>query len=68
LVVAFGLLVGCALGIRVLGVLLFAYAAFVVVIHAPIFGAETLRAKSWRETLDFFPPSALRFLPALSIS
>ena len=68
LVVAFGLLVGCALGIRVLGMLLFAYAAFVVVIHAPIFGAETLRAKSWRETLVFFARSALRFLPALAIA
>ena len=68
LVVAFGLLVGCALGIRVLGMLLFAYAAFVVVIHAPIFGAETLRAKSWRDTLVFFARSALRFLPALAIA
>jgi Dolichyl-phosphate-mannose-protein mannosyltransferase len=68
LVVAFGLLVGCALGIRVLGMLLFAYAAFVVVIHAPIFGAETFRAKSWRATFVFFAQSALRFLPALAIA
>jgi hypothetical protein len=49
LVVAFGLLVGCALGIRVLGMLLFAYAAFVVVIHAPIFAREIWREKAWRE-------------------
>lgn len=68
LVVAFGLLVGCALGIRVLGMLLFAYAAFVVVIHAPIFGAEIWRANAWRETLVFFARSALRFLPALVIA
>jgi hypothetical protein len=68
LVVAFGLLVGCALGIRVLGMLLFAYAAFVVVSHAPIFGAETLRTKTWRATLVFFARSALRFLPALVIA
>jgi Dolichyl-phosphate-mannose-protein mannosyltransferase len=68
LVVAFGLLVGCALGIRVLGMLLFAYAAFVVVIHAPIFSTETFRAKSWRETLVFLARSALRFLPALAIA
>ena len=42
LVAAFGLLVGCALGIRVLGMLLLFYAAFVVLIHAPIFRAATL--------------------------
>jgi hypothetical protein len=48
LVIAFGLLVGCALGIRVLGMLLFAYAAFVVVIHAPIFSGAIWREKGWR--------------------
>ena len=39
LVAAFGLLVGCALGIRVLGMLSLLYTAFVVAIHAPIFRA-----------------------------
>jgi Dolichyl-phosphate-mannose-protein mannosyltransferase len=73
LVVAFGLLAGCALGIRVLGMLLFAYAAFVVVIHAPIFGREIWREMAWRDhawraTLMFFARSALRFLPALVIA
>jgi hypothetical protein len=73
LVVAFGLLAGCALGIRVLGMLLFAYAAFVVVIHAPIFGREIWREMAWRDhawraTLMFFARSAVRFLPALVIA
>ncbi len=74
LVAAFGLLVGCALGIRVLGMLLLFYAAFVVAIHAPIFRAATLFdaktffSKGWRETLVFFARSALRLLPALAIA
>src|SRR5262249_25669969 len=57
LVVAFGLLLGCALGIRVLGMLLVGYAALVVIIHAPIF-----RGKTGRETLVFLAGSALRLL------
>jgi hypothetical protein len=63
LVVPFGLLFGCALGIRVLGMLLVGYAAFFVVIHAPIF-----RGKTWRETLVFLAQAALRFLPAFILA
>ena len=63
LVIPFGLLIGCALGIRVLGMLLVGYAAFFVFIHAPIF-----RGKTWRETLVFFAQSALRFLPAFILA
>ena len=75
LVVAFGLLVGCALGIRVLGMLALFYAAFVVLIHAPIFRSATLfdirslfHGEAWRATLAFFARSALRLLPALVIA
>jgi hypothetical protein len=75
LVVAFGLLVGCALGIRVLGMLALFYAAFVVFIHAPIFRSATLfdikslfYGEAWRTTLAFFARSALRLLPALVIA
>jgi hypothetical protein len=63
LVIPFGLLIGCALGIRVLGMLLVGYAAFFVFIHAPIF-----RGKTWRETLVFFAQSAFRFLPAFILA
>ena len=63
LVIPFGLLIGCALGIRVLGMLLVGYAAFFVFIQAPIF-----RGKTWRETLVFFAQSALRFLPAFILA
>ena len=75
LVVAFGLLVGCALGIRVLGMLALFYAAFVVLIHAPIFRSATLfdirslfQGETWRATIAFFARSALRLLPALVIA
>jgi Dolichyl-phosphate-mannose-protein mannosyltransferase len=74
-VVAFGLLVGCALGIRVLGMLALFYAAFVVLIHAPIFRSATLfdirsffQGETWRATIAFFARSALRLLPALVIA
>ena len=63
LVIPFGLLIGCALGTRVLGMLLVGYAAFFVFTHAPIF-----RGKTWRETLVFFAQSALRFLPAFILA
>jgi Dolichyl-phosphate-mannose-protein mannosyltransferase len=73
--VAFGLLVGCALGIRVLGMLALFYAAFVVLIHAPIFRSATLfdirslfQGETWRATIAFFARSALRLLPALVIA
>jgi hypothetical protein len=75
LVVPFGLLLGCALGIRVLGMLLVGYAAFFVFIHAPIFRGKTrfqgktcFQGKTWRETLVFFAQSAFRFLPAFILA
>ena len=63
LVVAFGLLCGCALGIRVLGMLLVGYAAFVVAIYTPIG-----RGRSWRESLAFVARSALRLSPAFVLA
>jgi hypothetical protein len=53
LVASFGVLCGCALGIRVLGLFLVAYALFVVAVHAPIG-----RGKSWREVFAFGARSA----------
>jgi Dolichyl-phosphate-mannose-protein mannosyltransferase len=62
-VVAFGLLCGCALGIRVLGMLLVGYAAFVVAIWTPVG-----RGRSWREALAFVARSTLRLLPAFVLA
>jgi hypothetical protein len=59
LIVLFGLLCGCALGIRVLGLFLLGYAAYVVVVQAP-FG----RAESWRGVLGFAGRSAMPLLAA----
>ena len=63
LVLAFGLVCGFALGIRVLGMLLVGYAAFVVATYAPIFRGET-----WRATFVFVARSTLRFLPAFVLA
>jgi hypothetical protein len=63
LIAAFGLLCGCALGIRVLGALLVAYAGVVVLMYAPVG-----RGKSWRDALAFIIRSGLRFLPAFMIA
>jgi hypothetical protein len=63
LIAAFGLLCGCALGIRVLGALLVAYAGVVVLVYAPVG-----RGKSWRDALAFIIRSGLRFLPAFMIA
>jgi hypothetical protein len=52
--VLFGVLCGCALGIRVLGVFLVSYAALVVAVYAPIG-----RGASWRGVLSFTARSAL---------
>jgi Dolichyl-phosphate-mannose-protein mannosyltransferase len=66
LVASFGVLCGCALGIRVLGVFLIAYALFVVAVYAPI-GWRT----SWRAVLAFAarsaPPLTAAFLLAYVI-
>jgi hypothetical protein len=66
LVGSFGVLCGCALGIRVLGGFLIAYTLFVVAVYAPI-GRRT----SWRAVLAFAarsaPPLTAAFLLAYVI-
>jgi len=54
LIVAFGVLCGCALGIRVLGVFLVGTAAVAVAVHAPVG-----RGVPWRKTFAFVAGSAL---------
>jgi Dolichyl-phosphate-mannose-protein mannosyltransferase len=54
LVLLFGALCGCALGIRVLGVFLISYAAVAIAIHAPVG-----RGVPWPRTLSFVARSAL---------
>jgi hypothetical protein len=54
LVVLFGLLCGCALGVRVLGVFLLCYAALAVAFHVPIG-----RGVPWRKTIAFAARSAV---------
>jgi hypothetical protein len=63
LIVLFGVLCGCALGIRVLGVFLVAYAAFVVALHAPIG-----RGASWRAVSGFAGRSALPLMAAFALA
>ena len=58
-VAMFGLLCGCALGIRVLGLFLLSYAGFVVAVHMP-FGPR----KMWRANIAFAVRSALQLAPA----
>jgi len=54
LIVAFGVLCGCALGIRVLGVFLIGYAAVAAAVYAPVG-----RGVPWRNTCAFLARSAL---------
>ena len=54
LVLLFGLCCGCALGIRVLGLLLIVYAAGAVLLYAPV-----PRRGAWRATLAFAARAAL---------
>ena len=71
LVVAFGLLVGCALGIRVLGMLPLFYAAFVVLIHAPIFRSATwtfFHGETGARRSPSSPGRRFALLPALVIA
>ena len=71
LVVLFGVLCGCALGIRILGVFLVVYAVFVVALYAPI-GWRTSWRKSWRKSgravLGFAARSALPLTAAFAIA
>jgi dolichyl-phosphate-mannose--protein O-mannosyl transferase len=66
LVLLFGLCCGCALGIRVLGLLLIVYAAGAVLLYAPV-----PRRDAWRATLAFAarstPPLAAAFVLAYVI-
>jgi 4-amino-4-deoxy-L-arabinose transferase-like glycosyltransferase len=63
LIVAFGVLCGCALGIRVLGALSVAYAGVVVLMYVPIG-----HGRSWRDAFAFIVGSGLRLLPALVLA
>jgi Dolichyl-phosphate-mannose-protein mannosyltransferase len=63
LVLLLGLLGGCALGIRILGLFLISYAGFVTLAYAPIG-----RGRSWRQALTFIVRSSLALLPALAIA
>jgi hypothetical protein len=63
LVLAFGVLCGCALGIRVLGLFLAGYAALVVISYALIEDG-----RSWRSVLAFVARSTLALAPAIVIA
>lgn len=63
LVALFGVLCGCALGIRVLGLFLLGYAGLVVLLHAPIG-----RGKTRQEVLAFIVRSAIPLIPGVVIA
>jgi Dolichyl-phosphate-mannose-protein mannosyltransferase len=63
LVALFGVLCGCALGIRVLGLFLLAYALFVVAVYAP-----TGRRASWRAVPAFTARSAVPLTAAFLLA
>jgi hypothetical protein len=63
LVGLFGLLCGCALGVRVLGLFLIVYAALVVILQMPVGNGV-----KWRDTLSFVGRSALCLAPAFVIA
>ena len=63
LVFGFGILCGCALGIRVLGLFLISYALLAVAIHAPIG-----RAAAWRGLWDFAVRSAFALVAAFLVA
>jgi hypothetical protein len=63
LVLLFGVLSGCALGIRVLGLFALSYAGFVILAYAPIG-----RGASWRAVLGFAARSALSLAPAFLLA
>lgn len=62
LILLFGLLCGCAFGIRVLGVFLVSYAALVVAFHAPLG-----RGAPWPKTVAFAARSAVPLAAAFVI-
>jgi hypothetical protein len=62
-IVGFGLLLGAALGIRVLGLLTVGYAGIAI-----LMAAARLPSPTWRARLDFFARAVLAFLPAFVIA
>ena len=58
-VIGFGILLGAALGIRVLGLLLIGYAGLAILLHVPQW-----RAGPMRERLSFFAQSVIALSPA----
>jgi hypothetical protein len=64
LIVLFGLVCGCALGIRVLGLFLAGYAFYVIAVHAPIGRGAFWRVETWRGVLGFGGRSALPLVSA----
>jgi hypothetical protein len=66
-VIGFGLLLGAALGIRVLGLLLIGYAGLAILMHMPRWRAGRTKEDSLRENLSFFAQSAIALSPAFLI-
>jgi hypothetical protein len=62
-VIGFGLLLGCALGIRVLGLLMIGYAGIAMLMHM-----RWDRAEQMRERLAFFARSAIALAPAFALA
>jgi hypothetical protein len=63
LVLLFGVLTGCALGIRVLGLFAISYAAFAIAAYAPIGSV-----RDWRGALQFAVRAGIALLPAFAIA
>lgn len=63
LVLLFGVLTGCALGIRVLGLFAVGYAGLAVIAYAPI-GAH----RNWRGMLAFVARASISLLPAFLLA
>ncbi len=61
-VIAFGILLGAALGIRVLGLLMVGYAGLAMLVRM-----QQLRSEPMRDRLDFFARSATALAPAFLI-
>jgi hypothetical protein len=66
-VFGFGLLLGAALGIRVLGLLLIGYAGLAILMHMPRWRAGRTKEDSLRDNLSFFAQSAIALSPAFLI-
>ncbi|MCD0420106.1 glycosyltransferase family 39 protein [Rubrivivax sp. JA1024] len=62
--IGFGLLTGCALGIKVLGLLLVCYVPVAIVLNGPV----PTSGAGWRDSAAFAGRSLLAFLPALLIA